>query len=317
MEDGAGRVLQCIRIRVCIRFRGEGAVSRNWAPTLRGGFGAALREISCSLRRDSCADCLLNRNCAYGYLFETPIRATDQVMRKYTQAPHPFVFEPDGASPPRVAEGDTGELAIVLVGGSYVYLPHVFLALQDLGKKGLGRDSVPYEILTVTSEDGDRVYDSSCGTILHPLRPKRLSLKPGTSRSGRFSLEFQTALRLQHEGEVCRKPDLAAIVAALHRRLFLLCYFHGGGCTEQLAPRFLDSAHAAVMLENTLQWEDAKRSSTRQRRSIPIGGAVGRIVCKGDIGVLEPLLRAGEDVHVGKNATFGLGKYRLVVGDEQ
>lgn len=130
-------------------------------------------------------------------------------------------------------------------------------------------------------------------------------------------MEFQTALRLQHEGAVCREPDLPAIVAALRRRLFLLRYFHGGGCKEQLALLFLDAAHDAVMLESALEWEDAKRSSTRQRRDIPIGGVAGRIVCEGDIGVMEPLLRAGEDVHVGKNATFGLGKFRLVVGDEQ
>jgi CRISPR/Cas system endoribonuclease Cas6 (RAMP superfamily) len=41
---------------------------------------------------------------------------------------------------------------------------------------------------------------------------------------------------------------------------------------------------------------------------------MGRLTYEGDIGLLEPLLRIGEYVHVGKNATFGLGKYRLTEG---
>lgn len=316
MTYSMSHVLQCIRVSARFRFRGQGAVSRNWAPTLRGGFGAALREISCALRRDNCSGCLLNRNCAYGYLFETPIVATDQVMRKYTQAPHPFVFEPPAESSSRVSANTATELVVILIGGSHIYLPHVFLALSQLGKKGLGRDHVPYEIEAMTSMEGDTLYDSRRGTVLHTPPPIELRIEPGTPRRSRFALEFQTPLRLQFEGDICPEPGLPALVAALRRRLFLLRYFHGGGSTEQLDTKFLDAAHDAKRIENTFGWQDAKRQSTRQHRSIPIGGVTGKIVYEGDIGVLEPLLRAGEFVHIGKNATFGLGKFRLLLGDE-
>jgi CRISPR/Cas system endoribonuclease Cas6 (RAMP superfamily) len=45
-----------------------------------------------------------------------------------------------------------------------------------------------------------------------------------------------------------------------------------------------------------------------------LGGIVGSITYRGDFGKYLPLLRLGEHIHVGKAATFGLGKYRVVMG---
>jgi CRISPR/Cas system endoribonuclease Cas6 (RAMP superfamily) len=39
-----------------------------------------------------------------------------------------------------------------------------------------------------------------------------------------------------------------------------------------------------------------------------LGGVVGRLVLEGDLAPFVPLLRTAEIVHVGKGATFGLGK---------
>ncbi|MCL4215589.1 MAG: CRISPR system precrRNA processing endoribonuclease RAMP protein Cas6, partial [Candidatus Hydrogenedentes bacterium] len=217
---------------------------------------------------------------------------------------------------PPVREGERAELTITLVGNAYFYVPHVFLALQELGSAGLGRDNVRFQIEEVSAENGQCVYDASASTVLHPVRPRDLALEPGPSRTRRFTLEFLSPLRLQHEGSICAAPGLPEIVTALRRRVFLLRYFHGGGLTDQLSTHFLDAARDAVTLENTFAWEAASRTSTRQRQNIPTGGVRGMIACEGDFGVLEPLLRAGEYVHVGKNATFGLGQYRLLLGDE-
>lgn len=98
-------LLRCARVEFTLRFLGEGVVSRYWPNTLRGGFGMALRETSCVMERDTCGQCTLRRECAYGYLFETPIVASDAVMRLYTQAPHPFVIE---AVPPSDSSVRTG-----------------------------------------------------------------------------------------------------------------------------------------------------------------------------------------------------------------
>lgn len=42
-----------------------------------------------------------------------------------------------------------------------------------------------------------------------------------------------------------------------------------------------------------------------------LGGLVGDLHLEGDLAPFAPLLRAAEVVHVGKGATFGLGKVEI------
>ncbi len=37
--------------------------------TLRGGFGHALKKVSCALRRQQCKECLLAASCCYPLVF--------------------------------------------------------------------------------------------------------------------------------------------------------------------------------------------------------------------------------------------------------
>ena len=151
-------------------FLDTGSVSRNWGPTLRGGFGLALRKVSCALGRDECKDCLLGDSCAYSYAFETPIPAQAPVMRKYTQAPHPFVFEPHAAEDRNVNSGERVSHALVVIGEAVRYLPHFFLALEELGRAGLGRDQVPYRVESIWVPGGQAIYrrQEGCTPAVRP-----------------------------------------------------------------------------------------------------------------------------------------------------
>jgi len=306
--------LHVARIRIGVRFLGEGIVSAFWGPTLRGGFGAALRQIACSLRRTSCAECPLSSACAYGYLFETPITPSDTIMRKYTHAPHPFVFEPPLGQAQGTRSSATASISMVLVGRSIHYSPYILLALQELGQRGLGREHVPFEVGELVDEAGSALFRKAEGTHLAPLTATELPLEPGSPASSSFSIHFDTPVRIQAGGRVVRSPSLLDIVSNLSRRLFLLHHFHDDTTAPVASEPFLEAARAATLVESDLCWIDRKRYSTRQQRSVPLGGSLGSVTYHGDVGILEPLLRAGEYVHVGKNATFGLGKLRLTVG---
>jgi hypothetical protein len=39
--------------------------------TFRGGFGVALKQVVCALRRQGCPACLLRRQCVYALVFES------------------------------------------------------------------------------------------------------------------------------------------------------------------------------------------------------------------------------------------------------
>ena len=62
--------------------------------TLRGAFGYAFKETVCVVEHRDCARCLLRTRCAYPYVFDTPVPEGSTRMRKYPQAPHPFVLLP-------------------------------------------------------------------------------------------------------------------------------------------------------------------------------------------------------------------------------
>ncbi len=308
------QALRVQRLQFETTFCETGRVSRNWGPTLRGGFGSSLRRVSCSLGRDSCKDCPLGAACPYGYVFETPILGDEAIMRKYPQAPHPFVFEPNlqGKAWVKVAEGVQN--CLVVIGEAVRYLPYLFLAIKELGRNGLGRDGVGFQVSRFATEDGTTVYDRTQGRGFRPAVPSSLSLEPGEPRNGHFTLRFESPARIVVDGRVTPEPSLEDIVKSLCRRVFLLRYFHCGRNEERLSDDFIEAAKDARRISADAGWEEATRYSTRQERQVPIGGFVGRLTYEGDIGLLRPLLRAGEYVHVGKNATFGLGKYVLTEG---
>jgi hypothetical protein len=102
-------------------------------------------------------------------------------------------------------------------------------------------------------------------------------------------------------------------VESLCRRLFLLRYFHGDGLRE-IFEGYSQAAAVSRLTDKRLIWHDHSRHSTRKDRDIPIGGLTGYLRYEGDFGLLAPLLRLGEYIHLGKNVIFGLGRITVKAG---
>ena len=58
------------------------------------------------------------------------------------------------------------------------------------------------------------------------------------------------------------------------------------------------------------EWQEKSRK-TRAGERQNLGGFVGSITYEGDFEEFLPLLRLGEYLHIGKNAAFGNGWYRI------
>jgi len=63
--------------------------------------------------------------------------------------------------------------------------------------------------------------------------------------------------------------------------------------------------------EKNLTWLDWTRYSSRQQQKMSLGGVVGTWRLAGRLAPFARLLQLGEWLHVGKEATFGLGRYTL------
>jgi hypothetical protein len=98
----------------------------------------------------------------------------------------------------------------------------------------------------------------------------------------------------------------------LQRRMGLLQAFH-----EPDAPYAWDYREALQRTEAVqmrgwdLRWKDWQRYSSRQKSTMTLGGIVGQVQFTNIPDLLWPMLYLGQWTHVGKNASFGLGRYIL------
>lgn len=100
-------------------------------------------------------------------------------------------------------------------------------------------------------------------------------------------------------------------------RLSSLAVFHCGGALDLDFAALIERARAVRLVEDRTRWEDWTRYSSRQDRRMTLGGLVGHAVYEGDLAPFWPFLVFGQWTHVGKNATFGLGRYEIVPSGEE
>ncbi len=294
-------------------------------PLLRSVFGMALRRGACVTGAPKCSDCALYRSCAYPAIFETPPRET-QFGQRFSQVPNPYVTEPPEPGLRHVPAGQVLHWQQVLMGEHALRnLPLVVHAWERSLHAGWGEQRVRGQLVMVDLMDPDGcaqpLRDATSGRLRLPDAAPLLRL-PAVPADPLLALhlDFHTPLRLQHEGRPLRPAELSPrkLVADLLRRCNLVLDLHLG-----VRPAPFD-AQALVALaaqlgddRSALHWRDDARYSARQRQETPLGGVLGRWTLSGDSAVLAqlwPWLWLGQWLHLGKNATMGLGGYTLEAG---
>lgn len=286
--------------------------------TFRGGFGYTLKKSSCALKNiDDCKECLLRSSCVYAYVFETPRPEDSKIMRKYEHVPHPFVLTPPLEEKRIIKQGEYLFLELVLIGRAVSYFPYFIVVLKELGEKGLGSKQGRYELESVFCEEKE-IFTKDSKEI---IQPKTIGLKDIVEKDkAAKKIEFclLTPLKLQRQGELIQEDlTFQDIFRSLLRRISLLAYFHCGVSEEELQKvdfrGLIEKASTIEKLAEDLNWFQLTRFSSRQKRRIPVGGLQGKVVFQGDFGDFWDFLKLGEYLHVGKNTSFGLGKYRVIL----
>lgn len=243
-------------------------------------------------------------------MFETPPPA-EHTLQAFSRVPHPYVVEPPAWGARAYAAGETLVFGMVLIGRARTQLPLIVLAWQRAFARGVGAGDGTARLRQVTREDasGDAtVFDAQSGI----LEDGRTDLPLSAAAPTAVTLRIETPLRLQHNGHALGRDRLTPreLLTALVRRAGLLAEFHGGGVPTW---DFGGLAAAARTVEGTarLRWRDWTRYSSRQDRKHALGGVVGEWRLEGELAPFWPFLELGAWLHVGKGATFGLGRYRL------
>ncbi len=275
--------------------------------TFRGVFGRALKRVVCALKLEECGKCLLKERCLYMEVFETKT------------SPHPFVIEPPLSNETYLSAGSSFAFDLLLFGQVNDSLPYFIYAFKEMGKIGIGRkvngQRGKFSLDEVLNED-TVIYSASSETIsrVKLAAPLRLEDQYTFSKDElRLRIRIITPLRLKYRNRLYADLPFHVLTRAMLRRISSLMEHYGKGEPSLDYRGLVKNAEKIEVVKRNLSWFDWRRYSNRQDRGMLMGGLVGSIVYEGLIGPYLPLIRFCEKVHLGKQTTFGLGKFAMEV----
>ncbi len=304
-----------LRLRATLRAEEPARLPPYTGSMLRGAFGHALRRLVCVMGpAQPCLTCALRRACVHTRLFETFFEdEPPPPLEGLVAAARPYVFEPLGAGGTLDA-GETFAFDLILLGQAAELQGYALLALARMARRGLGAGRARFALDRVEAVDGaggartllveDRLVT---GAPAAPILPARDGLPAGP-----LALRLATPLRLKVRGRLVVQPGVRDLVLAMLRRTLELAYVHLPGAQLDWDLRlWLERADDVRVVRQDLRWHDWERYSHRQGTRMKLGGVIGDIVLEGHLAPFAGLLRTAEIVHVGKSASFGLGKVEL------
>jgi len=290
--------------------------------TLRGGFGHAFRRVCCTMNNQECRECMLNKACPYAYIFETPMVDGLELDHYADNLPHPFIIEPPESEQTTFRPGDEMSCGLVLVGKSVSYIPYFVYTFDQMGRLGLGKGGGRFELTTVYAYDDldgsskTEIYNSKTQVLNGNFKIwnfQDLCRENGSDGSDKIELRITTPLRIIQKGNLMSQIPFSLFLRNLLRRISLLGRIHCG-CEWDLPYRdIINQGEETVhLVDSRLAWKDWERYSNRQKQKMKMGGVVGTVTYEGDLAPYLPLIYLGQFTRLGKNTTFGLGRYRVV-----
>jgi hypothetical protein len=285
-----------LRLHMTLEAEEEAFLPPYQGSMLRGAFGHALRRTACTMGpKQPCASCPLRRACAYTRLFEPYIEGEPPpFLRGVDQAVRPYVFEPRSQGG-RLEPGDPLHFDLLLFGQAADLQAYALLAVERMARSGLGARRARFRLIRAEA-------------TAPALAPGGPLLPPGP-----VACRLLTPLRVKVRDHLSDRPTFRDLAFNMLRRILELAHFHVPGAAIDWSFRaFLNRAEGVRMVSAGLRWHDWERWSQRQQKLMKLGGIVGELVLEGEeIAPFLPLLSIAEVVHVGKGATFGLGKIEL------
>ena len=287
--------------------------------TWRGVLGWEMKKLICPFSKPQCSTCCIQSNCPYFGLFEHQVS-----LPGIQDAPRGYVLYPSLDD----AHGDV-RLSVTLIGHCTAYLPVVIESISRAARRGVGREGLRFTLLDIQAEKplpGDTTATATNGSRPEGVWSLSQWLDNAQDPEGPVRIYLPTPLRLRRQGRYLDRLEWPFFFQSLARRLEGLdCIFGqgrpmGSAAWKELADHFVRLSPPTVTQDRPgnsdsrtdwLKWKDLKRYSNRQKKKVPLGGLVGRVMIPELDPWLYSWLKAAELIHVGKNASMGLGRLEV------
>jgi len=300
----------------------KGFISDFASSMIRGSLFNSLRAIVCLTKNEICKDCIVWQQCAYSYFFENPPEKQEAILKLGEGVPHPYIIEMPFPFTNFLEEGNAFAFKIILIGKSISFLPHLICAAIRMCEKGIGKDKIKFILDSVEVEKKDSskliIFDKK---ILkeHPIffRAESFFIEDKEKISAnRISLHFTTPVRIKHEGKLCSELSFGLFIKNVLRRITILSMLYSDEAIEEEsidinAADLLEKSKLIRTISSSMSWVDLTRYSSKQKMEMQLGGLMGKITFEGQINQFMPYIKLCEQLHIGKNTSFGLGKYQI------
>ena len=228
------------------------------------------------------------------------------------------------ARPPFALDLSTGArvkidlVEVTLLGQSWTLYPWVLSSLQRALQDGLGRQRRSFEIDAVIRVDAYEQREQLCagdlGELPSALEPDMvgISVEPFAADS-LVEVELLSPLRLVHTSG---RPELGSRSGLPFHTLVshVLDRYQAvfpEDTSDILEPDVRDTIRVEAaqvrLISDQTRWVEIPDHAARSRRHQHLGGWIGKLVYGGGAARFLSILRAGEILHVGRNASSGCG----------
>ncbi len=247
-------------------------------------------------------------------LFPQP--ATDPVVQRQVQKPAAaVVFSPDAIPPGNFVKGHQFQLPALFIGDGVVAVEAFVVLLQWLGQRGIHKGQGRFHVAAMRTVINDGVTSSPAvlPVCLTPnIVPFSWLLEQRSHSKHQVRIEVVTPMRLIKNGKPLFRFVFNDFFSALCRRVRHLAIAHGEVVINGADDEMNELAATIVCREDCLHWQDW-RHLEQGRKEQGIGGLTGTLHLSGDaLAELWWLFELGALLHVGKGASFGFGRFRLL-----
>ncbi|MGH8614678.1 MAG: CRISPR system precrRNA processing endoribonuclease RAMP protein Cas6, partial [Gammaproteobacteria bacterium] len=238
----------------------------------------------------------------------------------------PFVLVPPLETQCEYPPGSRLTCDLLLIGPACYSLTACLCAFEHLGREGLGSARGRFDLerveRLVPSGPPCLLLKQGRSAVMHPDPPTTSQevIRGWENREiDQVTLTFETRLRLKNDNRLLRTcPEFATFLERVIARINLLSgAYHGGPMLERDAKQaLLELAKHVSVRSHDLVWDDWARYSGRQKEWMQFGGLLGAVTYEGELRPFMPILALGEWLHVGGKTSFGLGRYRILLEED-
>ena len=264
----------------------------NVSSSIRGIWGRALRRAYCYQRRLNCLDCSL-KNCTYITIFEKKYGDYEQF--------HPYIISLLSLEKNRVT------VSFKFFGWLCEHYDKLIISIlrMEEGELILKGKRYPITVELLKDQKDNIIYIADNPSIKKPVVSK-ISFTP--QLFGAACLHLSTPFRQKYSGHLMSRFIAPPFISNLHKRI---CFFNEHfTCNKMLLPQSIETEGLKVLKDET-KWVENLRRSFSQKKTMSLGGLVGKVEFSGLNPDAAGILKLGELFHAGKQTTFGNGRYTI------